>query len=285
MNYAYKIPGAQSDPNTFVADNTLRLGAVDQPLDARTLVTVDYSQLITMSPLTAFSFRVKPGGEPLLWIDAPVINTAETGLSFFLSGGIAGGQYEITILVTMSDGDIRSDVLNVNVLGDGCGCAVTSSYPAYSDVVSSDGSIYVNTGPRFFVSATPPVAPNVLDRWYNVTDGVVSDYITNGFATSWIAAGAGGGGGGSVGAIIPLNPIAPDGVSTQFTLTAADGTTTVNIPGDAYLFVSVDGVWQQPSTEYLASGNTIEFNQAPTPDAAIFMLWLVPYVPASSGGL
>jgi hypothetical protein len=40
------------------------------------------------------------------------------------------------------------------------------------------------------------------------------------------------------------------------------------------LLVSVDGVWQQPMTQYVATGNQIGFTQAPATDSIVFMLWL-----------
>jgi hypothetical protein len=274
QSYPYPIPGAQADPNSFVADNTGQLGAIDQPLDGRTLVTVDYSQLVPTVTLVGYSFRIRPGGEPQLWISKSQMGTGPT-LSFTVDGGIGGVQYEVTIVLTTDIG-VRSDVLNVNVLGDGCGCSYLASPPYFGDVTSSDGSIIVNTAPRFFVSATPPVAPNVLDRWYDTTNEVVFDYISNGLFTSWVLANAGGGGGGGGGGgsstIRRISPIAPDGTKVSFTLTAMDGT-TVAINGDAYLMVSLDGVWQEPTYQYSAIGNVVVFAQAPTADAHVFMLW------------
>jgi hypothetical protein len=274
MNYTYKIPGAQTDPNYFTADNTGVLGDLDQPLDGRTLVTVDYSSLAPAITLESYSFRVNLGGMPNLWIEDPAIDTTNVLLTFYLSGGIGGRQYQVTILATTDDTTVRSDVLNVNVQGDGCGCSLVAPLPYFGDATSSDGSIIVNTAPRFFVSATAPVAPNVLDRWYDTTNGVVLDYISNGLFTSWVIAGGSGGGSGGGGSstIRRLNPIAPDGVKTSFNLTAIDGT-TVMIAADAYLMVSLDGVWQEPTYQYSAAGNIVVFAQAPTADAHVFMLW------------
>jgi hypothetical protein len=272
QSYPYPIPGAQANPNAFVADNTGQLGFVDQPLDGRTLVSVDYSQLIPAVTLVGYSFRVAPGGEPQLWVSKPQMGAAT--LSFTVSEGRAGVQYEVTIVATTNNG-VRSDVLNVNLLGDDCGCSSVAPPPYFGDATSSDGSIIVNTAPRFFVSATPPTNPNVLDRWYDTTNAVVFDYISNGLFTSWVVSSSGGGGGGSGGGsstIRKLNPIAPDGTIVAFTLTAVDGT-MVAITADAYLLVSVDGVWQEPTFQYSAAGNTIIFGQAPTADAHVFMLW------------
>jgi hypothetical protein len=74
---------------------------------------------------------------------------------------------------------------------------------------------------------------------------------------------------------VTMKPITPDGITTSFILTATDGT-TVDIPVANTLLVSVDGVWQQPVTDYEASGNYVAFSQAPSADSVIFMLWLSP---------
>jgi hypothetical protein len=275
QSYPYPIPGSQGNPNAFVADNTGVLGDVDQPLDGRTLVSVDYSQLTPGVTLTSYSFRITPGGEPQLWISGAILGNPATGLSFYISGGIGGQQYQVTIIVILGDTERRSDVLNVNLLGDGCSCSLPMPTAWPQDATSSDGSIIVNTAPRFFVSATAPVAPNVLDRWYDTTNGVVLDYISNGLFSSWVVPGGGSGGGGGTGGsstIRRINPITPDGTKVSFNLTAIDGT-TVTIAADAYLFVSLDGVWQEPTYQYSAAGNIVVFAQAPTADAKIFMLW------------
>lgn len=78
--------------------------------------------------------------------------------------------------------------------------------------------------------------------------------------------------GGDGANIVKMNPITPDGTTTIFVLTASDGS-TVGIAGANYLFVSVDGVWQEPGVQYTATGDQIAFAQAPTADAAVFMLW------------
>jgi hypothetical protein len=236
---------------------------------------VDYSQLIPATTLTAFSFKVRPGGEPLLWIESPAIGTTPT-LTFFVSGGIGETQYQLLIVATMGDTDVRTDILNVNISGNGCGCSPPMPKQMFADATSGDGIIITNIAPRFFVSSTPPVNPNVLDRWYDTASGQMSDYITNGATNGWVpgvSTEGGGGGGGSN--IIKMEPITPDGVTTTFTMVASDGT-TVNVSGTNYLFVSVDGVWQEGPNQYLVSGNQITFSQAPSVDSHIFMYWFAP---------
>jgi hypothetical protein len=277
MNYPYPIPGMQGNTAAFIAGVASRLGSYNKPLDARSLVSVDYSQLIPTVTLVGYSFKVRPGGEPQLWINSPAIDTTDTLLTFYVEGGIGGRAYEIIINTTLADTEIRTDVLTVNVQGDDCACAalMTPTYPpGYSGAVSSDGSVIVNTALRFFVSATTPIGAHVLDRWYNTTTGNIYDYVSNGLTSWWEEATIGGGGGYGAN-IVKMNPITPDGSTVEFTLTATDGT-AVDIQTSNNLLVSVDGVWQEPTAQYAASVNVVEFAQAPTADSMIFMLWLSP---------
>lgn len=283
MNYVYPIPGAQGDVASFVANTTLVLGTLDKPLDARTLVTVDYSQLTPTVEIENYSFRVRPGGEPQLRLDASAVDVTLSLLTFYAEGGIAGQAYEIIINAKLANTEVRSDTLMVNVLGgDGCGCMVWPTLSAPPGSVSGDGSLIVNTAPRFFVSATTPIGANVLDRWYNSTTGDIYDFVTNGL-TSWWEKSTVGGGGGYGAQVVTMNPITPDGVTTTFTLTATDGT-TVDIPTANTLLVSVDGVWQEPEVQYAASVDQLAFAQPPLLDSIVFMLWLSPPPPTPPPG-
>lgn len=275
MNYPYLIPGAQGDPASFVANTSLTLGSLDKPLDARTLVTVSYASVVPADTVESYSFRVKPGGEPQLWVSETALDTTNTILTFFISGGITGKAYDIIISAELASGGIRSDSLTVNVLGDGCGC-MAIPWPTYplGNAVSGDGAITINTAPRFFVSATTPIGANVLDRWYNSTTGNIYDFVTNGL-TSWWEESTLGGGGGYGAQVIKMQPIVPDGVTTSFTLVASDSS-EVDVLGANTLLVSVDGVWQEPGIQYGATGTLISFLQPPSHDSIIFMLWLSP---------
>lgn len=281
MNYPYPIPHSQSNVAAFVANSTLSLGSYTKPLDARTLLFVDYSKLVPAVMISSFAFRVRPGGEPQLGIESVTLGTPANSLTFFVKGGIAGQAYQVILNMTLVDGEVRSDTLTVNVSGDDCGCGNIAAPPATQGVVSGDGSVIVNQSPRFFLSYTPPINANVMDWWYNTAADTLYQYITNGVESWWWEAGvAESGSGGGVGAnnIVAIMPISPNGVTTTFILSA--GGTTVNIGASDTLFVSVDGVWQQPGAQYAASGNTITFTQAPSADSVIFMLWFAP--PASS---
>ena len=287
--YQYPIPGSTSVQNAFTANNTGVLGDIDQTAEAKSRVMVDYSQLNPAVTLTGYSFRVRPGGSPQLWVSGSTLGAAPaTMLTFMVGGGIRGVQYTLSIDAMLNTGEVRTDVINVSIAGDDCGCQLfVNQPPAAGSSVSPDGSlVYNNTGPRFFVSSTPPVGANVLDRWYNTTTGIVYDYITNGATSSWQAADSGGGGGGGgVSNVTPIGQIYPDGVSTSFNLVAADGA-SVNITDPNTLFISQDGVWQQANVSYsIANGNILSFTVPPSADSVVFMVWFAPAViPPLVGG-
>lgn len=275
MNNPYPIPNIQSNPGQFTANSSLILGSFDKPVDAISYITVDYSLVIPTVTILNCWFKISPGGMPQLSIVAS--NIASTSLTLDLAGGIAGQAYEVIINTKLADGQVRSDTLTVNVLGDDddCGCATPSSPPGNNVTSIGGSSVIVNTAPRFFVSSVPPSNANVLDRWYDPSTGNLYDYISTGAVTEWVLInGVGVSIGGNGRNIITLSPITPDGSARTFTLSMAGG--TVNITVANTLFVSVDGVWQQPGTQYAATGNTITFTEAPSADSVIFMIWFAP---------
>jgi hypothetical protein len=63
-------------------------------------------------------------------------------------------------------------------------------------------------------------------------------------------------------------------------LQATDGSTpTVNNATE--LFISLDGVPQEPVNAYACTGDTLTFSAAPTVDAYCYILW---YHPPAPGG-
>ena len=281
MNYPYPIPGTQigSSRPTYIADGTRKFPALNKSVDEVVGVTADFTQLSPTVNVVGCWIKVRPGGEPQLVVGPPIVGMTSgtpTGIvTFNVQGGIAGRSYDVEINIRGDQDGVYSFYWTVNVLGDDCGCIPVLAYPVGNGVVSGDGSIIINTAPRFFVSATFPVGPNVLDRWYDTSSGNLYDYISDGLDTFWeLWGGSGGGGGGSGANIISIQPIYPDGVTTTFTLTSASRPVTVSAANN--LLVSVDGVWQEPGVQYVASGNQIEFTQAPSADSHIFMLWFAP---------
>jgi hypothetical protein len=68
-----------------------------------------------------------------------------------------------------------------------------------------------------------------------------------------------------------------DGVKTTFALEAADASApSVTLTKAEELLVSLDGVIQQPTADYLALGGNITFMVAPSADSKTFITWLCP---------
>jgi hypothetical protein len=73
--------------------------------------------------------------------------------------------------------------------------------------------------------------------------------------------------------------VGQDGTNTVFALEcAAGGAPPVTIQRNEELIVSVDGVIQQPTAMYSATGNEITFITAPAADAVVFITWFRPDV-------
>lgn len=184
MNYPYSIPNSQSSPYSFVAGTTIRLGTYTKGVNGAVQITVDYSQLIPTPTIVGGYFRVRPGGSPQLDVyDLKVTNNIMT---FNIQGGIAGRSYTIAIISIGAAGGIRTHELIVNIPGyDDNACQIIQ--PILNNALTSpDGSLLVNTTPRFFVSVTPPSGANVMDQWYNTATGVLYSNASNGVTANWV---------------------------------------------------------------------------------------------------
>ena len=273
MNVGYPIPGSNVDQTTFIANSSFELGSYTKAVADGTVLHIDYSKLVPAQTITDFSFRVSPGGSPQLNIASAVIAT--NILTIVMSGGRAGVAYRIEIIGIGATGT-RTDFLDVQLLDDGgCGCEDIATAPLTPvGNVSGDGGMYINTALRYFVSSTVPVDGRIFDRWYNTTTGDIYDFVTDGLKSWWELSTLGGGGGYGAN-VVKMNSLTPDGNTKVFTLTATDGT-TVDIIGTNTLLVSVDGVWQEPTTMYSAVDNQLTFIEAPLVGAVIFMIWFSP---------
>jgi len=188
MNYyPYTIPGSQSQPEIFASNISGQLGSYDKPPDAIIQLEVDYSLLPAPPAIASYSFRITPGGEPQLTVSAPALDTTSgaNALRFVIQGGIAGRTYTMTIDVIGPSGGVRSDVLYINVLGgEDCSCQIVQ--PVINDgLTSPDGSFFVNTAPRMFVSSTPPNGARVMDQWWDTTTAQLYSFITDGTTSHW----------------------------------------------------------------------------------------------------
>jgi len=72
--------------------------------------------------------------------------------------------------------------------------------------------------------------------------------------------------------IFKIDPLVPDGVKTVFTLTYMSGTMSPYITKPEELWVSIDGVGQEPRTDYTATGDQLTMFVAPS---ATSRMWAV----------
>jgi hypothetical protein len=269
VNYLYPIPGSQINATSFVADSTHILGDLDMGVDELDMLSVDYTKVVPAITITGFSFRVTPGGMPELQVIQPSI-TANV-LSFSVSGGIAGKAYTLEVIAKQANAT-RSDILNINLLGDDCDCCVV---PAKIDKPGLiDGALtFVNCCPRWYVSTVMPATANVMDWWYDPATGDFYIYATNGVTYWWqqIVTGSQGSGATGGGVISLVDPISPNGILATFPLTVNG--TAINPTAATTLFVSEDGVWQEAGVDYTVSASNIVFTEPPQADSNIFMVW------------
>jgi hypothetical protein len=159
----------------FYADTSFALGPlVMQPSDA-ILVIVDYSLVTPTIMISTYTFTVDTASNPPLIVAYDSINAAQNVLTFLVTGGLTGQQYNISIKL---NGTARIDTLTVNI-PSGASCC-----PNCGQLTSSGGSSlpnanpYVNDAPRYTYSATDPIAPNLMDQWWNTTTKQLMEWTT-----------------------------------------------------------------------------------------------------------
>jgi Collagen triple helix repeat (20 copies)/Chaperone of endosialidase len=182
----YPIPQNQFNTQSyFYADNGYNLGSMVKPVNSQITVTVDYSKLTPAITPSRYAFLIDSGDSPRFGIS----NTVLTGavLTFVVSGGAPDRTYDIFIVMTKSDGTVRTDTLTVNVTGDETCCAAPQPVSQnLGTFTGSNGLVYANDVPQYYVSSVTPQSPNIFDMWYNPTTDVVQEYVTNGASSYWL---------------------------------------------------------------------------------------------------
>lgn len=184
----YPIPGNSfAALTTFYADNTNILGQFIKYANASANITIDYSKLTPAVVINKISFLVDVGGKPRLLISSPSFTA--TTVAFALSQGIFGQTYTIEIIVSLADGTVRSDFLTIAIPDDSgncCGQAFALSGQNQISQLSTDYLKFVNSAIQYFVSSTEPQNPNIMDQWFDTTNGLLYEFITNGASSYWV---------------------------------------------------------------------------------------------------
>ena len=180
----YALPSGVVNTNSayFYANNLFVLGPYVKQLGDQTLVVLDYSKLTPPVVMQGFTFNVDVSSNPALVISYPQISITGLVLTFLLSGGIEGQQYNITITSTPSG---RADTLTVNIPSSGCDCDTVTPVPALYTQLPLGSQGYVNSAVRFFWGNVPPTNPNAMDQWYYTASGILYQWVTDGTSYFW----------------------------------------------------------------------------------------------------
>lgn len=207
MNYPASIPVNYNNTTYFYPDDTGVLGSFTKAPDAKTLVSLDYTSILTELNLNlvAISYVLNYGSAPQLVVSGTTIQADNNIVSFIVSGGLNGLKYVLQINATLSDGQtVNVQYLEVVVSAPGTrsdGCGDTAVYTggtgaggAPISTIFQQASLLNGTNTRFgssfivfWVSDQPPTTANILDRWYNTTDGLVYDRVTDGVSVFWVS--------------------------------------------------------------------------------------------------
>lgn len=183
----YPIPGNNfATLTTFYVDNTNVLGQFIKYANATINITIDYSKLTPAVNINKISFLIDVGGNPRLLISAPSFTM--TALTFTLSQGIFGQTYTIEVIATLVDGTVRSDFLTIAVPDENGNCCSPVFPPSGQNQIiqtNSDYLKFINSALQYFVSSTQPQNANIMDQWFNVSNGILYEYITNGATAYW----------------------------------------------------------------------------------------------------
>jgi hypothetical protein len=252
MGFALPSGVVNTDSAYFYVDSTLTLGPLVKQTSDQTLVVVDYSSLGADVVVDSYGFTVDVSSNPALVISYP--DMVSGILTFLLSGGINGQQYNITIISNVSS-STRNDVLTVNIPSFAGDCVQINPVPTiYTQIPLGEPTQgYVNTGVRYFWGVAPPMNPNVMDQWYDPTTQTLSEWVTDGVNFFW--------------EIIMSAGLVTDAPSTNLIYGRYNGVWVVepiqaDAPADGAQYVRRNNSWYQIS-QYVteAPGGTIRYGR------------------------
>ena len=185
MGYALPSGVVNTESAFYYPDTTLTLGPLIKEPPDQILVVIDYSQITPAMSITTFDFATDASSNPELVISYPQLNPMGNVLTFLLSGGITGQQYNINVRV-YSGSSPWTDVLTVNVPSSGdCTCETINPVPQVYSAIPLNSQGYVNTALRYFYGRMPPANPNLMDYWYDPTVNSLYMWATDGVTFFW----------------------------------------------------------------------------------------------------
>jgi hypothetical protein len=179
----FSLPSGVVNTNSayLYAGTSLGFGTLVKELSDQVLVILDYSDVTPAITITSYTFTVDVSSNPALVLSYPQIDALGDWLTFLITGGIVGQQYNITIEI---NGE-RSDILTINIPSTSDSCSIVRPVPALYSQSPLGTQGYVNTGVRYFWGAAPPANPTVLDQWFDPTTNTLSEWTTDGTKYFW----------------------------------------------------------------------------------------------------
>lgn len=187
MGFALPSGVVNTDSAYYFGSATLALGPlVKQPSD-QTLVVIDYTQVEPPISALSVNFTVDVTSNPALVVSYQQIDVTGELLSFLVSGGIVGQQYNLSIAINTGT-DTRTDVLAIYVpsFGD-CDCVQINPVPTlYTQLPLGEPTQgYANSAVRYFWGNSPPTNPSVMDQWYYAPAQTLYEWATDGTNFFW----------------------------------------------------------------------------------------------------
>lgn len=191
MNY---ISSNYNNATYFYPDNSGSVGGFTKSMEAQTLVTFDYSSILTPGvTLKSIAFILDVQTNPQLIISGMQIVGAQNICSWIVSGGYSGVQYQLSVVAKLTDSSVRTDIVTVSLAGDSGDCCdpcgkstmLAPIPPGYQQAALSQTGVYASSFIRYFVSATPPLGANIMDQWFDTNSGAILEYVTDGVHNWW----------------------------------------------------------------------------------------------------
>ena len=188
MGLSYPIPANQYDSLAYYyANSSNSLPFLLKNSGDQTLINIDYST-VSSSPIAMFTFTINIGsGPPLLISSAAVSNN--TDLQFVASEGVPGVSYILTIGITFNNTTTRTDTLEIDIPSGFNGLQPLTGVINQGNPLTGEGAVFINDGPRLFVSSTQPSGALILDQWYNLTNDILYEFVTTGITNEWMQIG------------------------------------------------------------------------------------------------
>jgi hypothetical protein len=183
MTANYLLPAGTINNRTayFYADSSNQFGPIVKKVSDQILVILDFTTVLAGHVIHTYNFTADAETNPPLYLTDPILNATGTVLSFLISGGIDGQQYNITIATEQVGSTTpRYDILTINMPSKS---ACDTSIPPVVSLLG--GSTLIATNIRYFWGPNPPTGQHVMDEWFDTTNNILYEWATDGVNYFW----------------------------------------------------------------------------------------------------